>query len=317
LGFDPDLDPEPDGHDNLPDLGEIKQEDDSKSAQHKIKADSLLYFSDKKLPARFDLVHDRRARQKHKAEDHRLKKKQLCQAMRRPQSSKHSAARETKTSPERGEDVGPMDLGKSETDDDAKEAELPARKGDESDGTRKTRSGCTTKLAPRLTLKAETKVKPHRRQQSPLDAAMAAALLMLRYTRLKNIFEMTDPIVVVEEAERQIVMGFSPEVIEMTEKLEEGLPGVDLQSLTPAARSHLRHVQYLDLLYDLRKSTEPDPEEVWKPVAILDHSLQTHNKDDVHIKVKVLWSNGEETWVRVNALLVNEPIMLTEYARKN
>jgi hypothetical protein len=158
LGFDPDLDPEPDGHDNLPDLGEIKQEDDSESAQHEIKVDSLLYFLDKKLPARFDLVHDCRARQKHKAKDRRLKKKQLRQAMRHPQSLKHSAARETKTLPERGEDVGPTDLGKSETDDDAKEAELPARKGDESDGTRKTRSGRTTKPAPRLTLKAETTV---------------------------------------------------------------------------------------------------------------------------------------------------------------
>jgi hypothetical protein len=146
------------------------------------------------------------------------------------------------------------------------------------------------------------------------DAAMSAALLMLGYTRLKNIFEMMDPIAVVKEAEWQAVTGFSPEVIELTEKLEEGLPGVDLQSLTPAARSHLQHVQYLDLLDDLRKSTEPDPEEVWKPVAILDHSLQTHNKDDVHVKVKVLWLNGEETWVRVDALLVDEPIMLTEYA---
>jgi hypothetical protein len=66
---------------------------------------------------------------------------------------------------------------------------------------------------------------------------MAAALLMLGYTGLKNIFETMDPIAVVKEAEQQIVTGFSPEVIEMTEKLEEGLPGVDLQSLTPVARS--------------------------------------------------------------------------------
>jgi hypothetical protein len=193
--------------------------------------------------------------------------------MRRPQAPKHSATRETKTLPEREEDVGPTDLEKSETNDDAKEAELPARKEDESDGTRKTRSGRTTKPAPRLTLTEEMTAKPHRQQQSPLDAAMAAALLMLGYTGLKNIFEMMDPIAVVEEAEQQIVTGFSPEVIKMMEKLEEGLPGVDLQSLTPAARSHLQHVQYLDLLDDLRKSTEPDPEEVWKPVAILDHSL--------------------------------------------
>jgi hypothetical protein len=64
---------------------------------------------------------------------------------------------------------------------------------------------------------------------------MSAALLMLGYTRLKNIFEMMDPITVVEEAEWQAVTDFSPEVIELTEKLEEGLPGVDLQSLTPAA----------------------------------------------------------------------------------
>jgi hypothetical protein len=78
LGFDPDLDPEPDGHDNLPHLGEIKQEDNSKSTKPEIKEDSLLYFLDKKLPARFDLVHDRFARQKHKAENRRLKKKHIC-----------------------------------------------------------------------------------------------------------------------------------------------------------------------------------------------------------------------------------------------
>jgi hypothetical protein len=58
-------------------------------------------------------------------------------------------------------DVGPTDLEKSETNNDAKEAELPARKEDESDGTRKTRSGRTTKPAPRLTLKVETTAKPH------------------------------------------------------------------------------------------------------------------------------------------------------------
>jgi hypothetical protein len=161
LGFNPDLDPEPDGHDNLPDIGETKQDDDSESTKPEIKEDSLLYFLDKKLPAWFDLVHDRRARQKHKAENRRLKKKHIHQAMRCPQSPNHSATRETKTLPKRGEDVGPTDLEKSETNDDAKEAELPARKEDESDGTRKTRSGRTTKPAPRLTLKAETTAKPH------------------------------------------------------------------------------------------------------------------------------------------------------------
>lgn len=68
----------------------------------------------------------------------------------------------------------------------------------------------------------------------------------------------------IEEAEWQIVMGFLAEVVEMIERLDEGLPGVNLECLTPKARAHLKHMQYLDLLDDLRNNSNPEPNEVWK-----------------------------------------------------
>lgn len=103
----------------------------------------------------------------------------------------------------------------------------------------------------------------------------------------------------------------------LIEKLDKGWPRVNLECLTPKAQTHLKHLQYLDLLDDLHNKSDPEPNEVWKLVAILDHMLCKLKRDDVHVKVKVLWPNQKKTWVRMDALQIDKPILLMEYAWKN
>ncbi len=182
--------------------------------------------------------------------------------MQQQKALKHPAARQSKLSAEWGKDITHRDMSREKTDDNAREAESQDKE-DEAQVT-KTRSGQTTKPAPRLTLKVETRVKPIWCWQSPINAAVAAAMLMLRFASLKGIFRLTDPMTMIEEAEWQIVTGFLAEVVEMIERLDEGLPGVNLECLTPKAWAHLKHMQYLDLLDDLRNNSNPEPDEVWK-----------------------------------------------------
>ena len=53
----------------------------------------------------------------------------------------------------------------------------------------------------------------------------------------------------------------------------------------------------------ITESMDPDPDShIWHCIAITDHKLHSQNKDDIHTKVKAIWSNGEDTWVRLDAL---------------
>ena len=53
---------------------------------------------------------------------------------------------------------------------------------------------------------------------------------------------------------------------------------------------------------------------MWTAVKVLDHRKCTHNAADLHVKVKVLWKNGEVAWVRMQALQLQDPYLLIEYA---
>ena len=73
-----------------------------------------------------------------------------------------------------------------------------------------------------------------------------------------------------------------------------------LGSLTTWESRKLREIQHLDMLTE---SMDPDPDShIWGCITIINHKLQTQNKEDIHTKVKVIWSNGEDTWVRLDAL---------------
>ncbi len=56
---------------------------------------------------------------------------------------------------------------------------------------------------------------------------------------------------------------------------------------------------------------------MWKAVKIMEHSVRDFRKDDLHLKVKVLWRNGERAWVRMEALRMQHPFLLIQYAVQN
>ena len=68
-----------------------------------------------------------------------------------------------------------------------------------------------------------------------------------------------------------------------------------LGNLTSWESNKLRELQQLDLL---TKSMNPDQDShIWHCIAVINHKLQSRNKEDIHTKVKVIWSNGEDTWI--------------------
>ena len=67
----------------------------------------------------------------------------------------------------------------------------------------------------------------------------------------------------------------------------------------------------------LMESMDPDPDtHIWCCITVISHKLHTQNKDNIHTKVKVIWSNGEDTWVQLDALWIQDPYPLITYAVK-
>ena len=87
-----------------------------------------------------------------------------------------------------------------------------------------------------------------------------------------------------------------------------------LGSLTTWECRKLQELQHLNMLME---SMDPDPDShIWCCIAVISHKLHTWNKEDVHTKVKVIWFNGEDTWVRLDALWIQDPYPLITYAVK-
>lgn len=85
-------------------------------------------------------------------------------------------------------------------------------------------------------------------------------------------------------------------------------------SLTARESARLQELQTLDHLHD---SLDPEPDDhLWKCLAVTRHKLRTLDPDDVHLKVKAIWGDGEESWVRADALRIQDPYPLVIYAVK-
>ena len=85
-------------------------------------------------------------------------------------------------------------------------------------------------------------------------------------------------------------------------------------TLSPAESNKLRELQTLDMFQDMM---DPDPDDhIWKCIAVTKHKVRDLNMDDIHIKVKAIWTNGEESWIRLDALRIQDPYPLITYAVK-
>jgi hypothetical protein len=97
-------------------------------------------------------------------------------------------------------------------------------------------------------------------------------------------------------------------------KLNQNPTQFRLETLTSAESNKLREIQTLDMLQDM---IDPDPEDhIWKCIAVTRHKVRNLDKDDAHVKVKAIWTNGEESWIRLDALRIQDPYPLITYAVK-
>ena len=79
--------------------------------------------------------------------------------------------------------------------------------------------------------------------------------------------------------------------------------------------SEIRKLNELTALDALNEAGEPD-DDAWKCLAIIGHKWRRLDPDDIHLKVHALWQNGEETWIRQDAMRLQDPISLAKYAVK-
>jgi hypothetical protein len=87
-----------------------------------------------------------------------------------------------------------------------------------------------------------------------------------------------------------------------------------LGTLNERKTYRLREIQHLDTLHDL---DDPEPDDhIWKCIAVTKHKLQNIKEDDIHIKVKAIWGDGEESWIRADAFSTQDPYPLITYAVK-
>jgi hypothetical protein len=97
-------------------------------------------------------------------------------------------------------------------------------------------------------------------------------------------------------------------------ELNQNLMQFRLETLTSAESNKLSEIQTLDMLQDM---IDPDPEDhIWKCIAVTRHKVRDLDKDDTHVKVKAIWTNGEESWTRLDALWIQDPYPLITYAVK-
>jgi hypothetical protein len=85
--------------------------------------------------------------------------------------------------------------------------------------------------------------------------------------------------------------------------------------LTTTEADRLRYIQDLDILNE-HEDDDPD-DRLWKPVAIIKHKARTVNPDDHHTQVNVLWNSGGTSWVRLNALRLDDPYISITYGTEH
>jgi hypothetical protein len=89
----------------------------------------------------------------------------------------------------------------------------------------------------------------------------------------------------------------------------------NLPSLSPLEATRLRELQAMDHIQSI---VEPEPDDhLWKCLAVTRHKTRRLNPDDIHVKVKAIWGDGEESWVRADALRIQNPYPLVVYAVKH
>jgi hypothetical protein len=68
----------------------------------------------------------------------------------------------------------------------------------------------------------------------------------------------------------------------------------------------------------IQDCVDPEPDDhIWRCLAVTRHKIRQLDPNDIHIKVKAVWGDGEESWVRADALRIQDPYPLVVYAVKH
>ncbi len=79
-------------------------------------------------------------------------------------------------------------------------------------------------------------------------------------------------------------------------------------ALSKMELQQLYYVQHVDSFQDAL-----DPEDC--PLAIIGHQLRRFNRDDIHYRFDIQWLNGECTLIRADAMRLQHPDMVADYAQ--
>ena len=84
--------------------------------------------------------------------------------------------------------------------------------------------------------------------------------------------------------------------------------------LSESESEKLKELQALDRMNEALHDDDDDT--LWRCIRVLDHRSRKIDPDDHHVKVRVLFNNGDVTWSRMDAVRVDDPIPLCQYAVK-
>ena len=86
----------------------------------------------------------------------------------------------------------------------------------------------------------------------------------------------------------------------------------DLNSCSPEVLNQFRYVKLCELWQE-----DQDPDLNWTPIQIHKYNINSNNRGDVHVSVKVTWLNSETSIQRLNAFAVEHPDLVVAYAVNN
>ena len=295
--WDPDLDPgNDDCEDSDSDSDDEEDEDESLESKDGVDTDATNDDEDSSVASRI--------RSKSRLKSKRRRRKQLrADAKRalRKARKEASLAKDVHTSDttDAGEVEEATQISPTlfESTDDSGELETDALSSGETPTPTYTRTGRQSKTPTRLTLHSRS---------NPRGLATSMVKLLVGVLACGAI--LVDSFATVQPVKHEMTTQISiPDSLDSTPARY-----ADVAGLTPADVRKLNEIIALDAL---NEAGDPD-DDAWKCLAVIGHMWRRNDPKDVHLKVNALWRDGSESWVRADAMRLQDPISLAKYAVK-
>ncbi|MEM7375684.1 MAG: hypothetical protein AAF587_44235, partial [Bacteroidota bacterium] len=106
---------------------------------------------------------------------------------------------------------------------------------------------------------------------------------------------------------------------EIEEEIESAraIEGSKMVSLNSMNRKQMENFRYANMCESFSPNPEREIDKMWTPVRIVGQVLRRRDPKDIHIRLKILWLNGETSWVRMEDFQMEHPDMIVNYAFDN